>query len=330
MSFFHQPFSYYKTEKITSLWLAESMSIHGWFLICRAVQINSGILIFFWGMKKMNNHIKAHWQAIFIKDLHNLYYLKILSSCNHQKVLQINIICSVNLQLHSRSCSYLPCSIPITSKYEVYKVTVFSFHSFVPYVGMVTILMNDYPKFKVSEFQFCIPMLNFSQLCKLLGACTVTQKVHEILLGNYTLPKNSTCEPIMEIFVFYFFQVGTVMLVWVFFCELFFIWELGKNKLFTGLGTVCKVKNCDLRLGKTSVTVFHYIFKAHSMLLFCREVQFFWCNKKVLLSYIHETCNLQDKIDMYMLWIHLSTLSLSMVGCFILISWLWLADWFCW
>ena len=99
------------------------------------------------------------------------------------------------------------CSILITSKYEVYKVTVFSFHSFVPYVGMVTILMNDYPKFKVSEFQFCIPMLNFSQLCKLLGACTVTQKVQEIL-GNYTFPKNSTCEPIMEIFVFYFFPSG--------------------------------------------------------------------------------------------------------------------------
>lgn len=78
------------------------------------------------------------------------------------EVLQINIICSVNLQLYSRSCSYVQRSIHITNKYEVYEVTVFSFHSFVPYVGMVTILMNDYPKFKVSEFQFCIPMLNFS------------------------------------------------------------------------------------------------------------------------------------------------------------------------
>ena len=109
-----------------------------------------------------------------------------------------------------------------------------------------------------------------------------------------------------------------------FFLWTFFHLRAWKNNLFTGLGSVCKVKNFDLGLDKTSVTVFHYtcIFKAHSMLLFCKEVKFFWCNKKVLLSYIHETCNLQDKVDMYMLWIHLSTLSLSMVGCFILISWL--------
>lgn len=61
---------------------------------------------------------------------------------------------------------------------------------------MVTILMNDYPKFKVSEFQFWIPMLNFSQwVCKITWMVLALhpQKVQEVL-GNNTFCKQGGLE----------------------------------------------------------------------------------------------------------------------------------------
>ena len=34
-------------------------------------------------------------------------------------------------------------------------------YSFVPYVGIVTILMNDYPKFKVSAIYHCVYLIQY-------------------------------------------------------------------------------------------------------------------------------------------------------------------------
>ena len=51
-----------------------------------------------------------------------------------------------------------------------------------------------------------------------------------------------------EVQIFLSLTTVTVTLVQVFFSEFFFVWELGKKKnhLFTGLGSVHIVKNCDL------------------------------------------------------------------------------------